>query len=132
MKYSLYGHEITDETTPLEAGLAWVVKLDKTCDFIGKNALLDVKAKGLTRKLVGFRMVDRGIPRQGYAVVANGKQCGIVTSGTMSPSLGQAIGIAYVPREMGDIGREILIDIRGDARKAEVVKTPFYVKGETK
>lgn len=128
MKYSLYGHEISEDTSPLEAGLAWVVKLDKPADFIGKKALIQFKEKGSARKLVGFRMIDRGIPRQGYPILTDGKQTGIVTSGTMSPSMGIAIGIGYVPAEHSKIGNEISIDIRGEARKAEVVKTPFYVR----
>lgn len=129
MKYSLYGHEISEETSPLEAGLAWVVKLDKPADFIGRKALIQFKEKGPARRLVGFRMIDRGIPRQGYPILTDGKQTGIVTSGTMSPSMGIAIGIGYVPVEHSKIGNEISIDIRGAARKAEVVKTPFYTKG---
>ncbi|MBT3181876.1 MAG: glycine cleavage system aminomethyltransferase GcvT [Deltaproteobacteria bacterium] len=126
MKYSLYGHEIDDETTPLEAGLSWVVKLDTTDDFIGKQALIEFKEKGATRKLVGFKMIDKGIPRQGYPIITNDKANGIVTSGTMSPSLGEAIGIGFVPKDNGKIGMEFSIDIRGRSRKAEVVKTPFY------
>ncbi len=126
MKYSLYGHEITDETTPLEAGLAWVVKLDTPDDFIGKAALVKAKENGLPRKLVGFRMLEPGIPRQGYPILVDGSPSGIVTSGTMSPSLGEAIGIGFVPKESATLGTEISIDIRGRARKAEVVKTPFY------
>lgn len=126
MKYSLYGHEITEETNPIEAGLGWVVKLDTPDDFIGKNALVSFKKAGFTRKLAGFKMIDRGIPRQGYGIVADGKPIGIVTSGTMSPSLGIAIGIGFVPPQMADIGNKISIDIRGEARKAEIVETPFY------
>lgn len=126
MKYSLYGHEITEETNPIEAGLSWVVKLDTPDDFIGKNKLIEIKKMGLPRKLIGFKMIDRGIPRQDYKIVADGNEIGIVTSGTMSPSLGIAIGIGFVPREMAAIGNKISIDIRGEARKAEIVETPFY------
>jgi len=126
MKYSLYGHEITDETTPLESGLSWVVKLDTNDDFIGKPALVKAKEAGLTRKLIGFRMCDPGIPRQGYPIILNDTPSGIVTSGTMSPSLGEAIGIGFVPKDSAKIGTEISIDIRGRSRKAEIVKTPFY------
>jgi aminomethyltransferase len=128
MKYSLYGNEIDDTTNPLEAGLSWVIKMDSPDDFIGKSALLNVKTKGLTRRLVGFKMIDRGIPRHGYPVIIGEKQAGIVTSGTHSPSLNEPIGIAYVPIENSKIGSEISIDIRGVARKAQVVKTPFYTK----
>ncbi len=128
MKYSLYGHEITEETNPLESGLGWVVKLDTPDDFIGKAALVDVKKKGLSRALVGFKMQDSGIPRQGYPIIVAGKQAGIVTSGTMSPSLEYAIGIGFVPRESSALGTEISVDIRGRARKATIVETPFYRK----
>lgn len=128
MKYSLYGHEITDETNPLEAGLAWVVKLDTPEDFVGKNALLEIKRKGPTRALIGFEMKDAGIPRQGYPILVQGKTVGIVTSGTMSPSIERAIGIGYVPLAASQIGSTISIDIRGRAREAVVVKTPFYKK----
>jgi len=128
MKYSLYGHEISDDTTPIEAGLSWVVKLDTPDDFIGKKALIEFKEKGAARKLVGFKMTDRGIPRQGYPILVDGEPSGIVTSGTMSPSLGEAIGIGFVPKDAAKTGTVISIDIRGQARKAEVVKTPFYRK----
>jgi glycine cleavage system T protein (aminomethyltransferase) len=126
MKYSLYGHEITEETNPLEAGLGWVVKLDVAEDFVGKAALLEIKQRGPTRALVGFEMVDPGIPRQGYPILVDGTSQGIVTSGTMSPSLEKAIGIGYVPCAAASIGQHIFVDIRGRAREATVVKTPFY------
>jgi aminomethyltransferase len=126
MKYSLYGHEITEETNPIEAGLSWVVKLDTPDDFIGKDVLKKVSAEGVTRKLVGLRMIDRGIPRDGYPIIIGERKAGFVTSGTMSPSLNIAIGIGYVPVENAAIGNEILVDIRGQERKAEIVKTPFY------
>lgn len=126
MKYSLYGHEISDETNPLEAGLGWVVKLDKKCDFIGKKALMKIKEEGLKRKLVGFKMLERGIPRQGCDIMANDKKIGFVTSGTMSPSLKEAIGMGYVPLEYSKEGSKIWVDIRGAQRQAIIVKTPFY------
>lgn len=128
MKYSLYGHEIDDTTTPIEAGLSWAVKLDTPEDFIGKSALLDFVGQGAKRKLVGFKLLDRGIPRQGYPILIDEKPVGIVTSGTMSPSLGYPIGIGFVPSENAKIGSEIFVDIRGQARKAVIVKTPFYKK----
>lgn len=128
MKYSLYGHEITEETNPLEAGLGWVVKLDTPVDFIGKSALVEIKKAGLKRRLAGFKMIDRGIARQDYPIIINGKPCGIVTSGTHSPCLDVSIGLGYVPAGQETIGNEIFIDIRGVARKAVVVKTPFYKK----
>jgi len=128
MKYSLYGHEITDETNPLEAGLGWVVKLDKPFDFVGKEALLKIKQEGLKRKLVGFKMTERGIARAGCDIIANEKKVGFVTSGTMSPSLQESIGIGYVPTELSHEGDKFFIDIRGHLRQAMVVKTPFYKK----
>ena len=127
MKFSLYGQEITDEALPIESGLSWVVKMDAG-DFIGRDAIASAKEKGITRKLVGFKMLDRGIPRQGYQIMINNEAVGIVTSGTMSPSLGEAIGIGFVPKAGISIGDTISIDIRGNGRKAEIVKTPFYKK----
>lgn len=128
MKYSLYGHEITEETNPFEAGLGWVVKLETPDDFIGKAILIEARRRGPARKLVGFEMVDRGIPRRGYPIIIGRKAAGIVTSGTMSPSLGRAIGIGFVPAGYEAAGTNISIDIRGQAREATVVKTPFYRK----
>ncbi|MBI4211193.1 MAG: glycine cleavage system aminomethyltransferase GcvT [Deltaproteobacteria bacterium] len=126
MAYSLYGHEITDEINPLEAGLSWVVKLDRDADFIGKSSLLKIRAQGFTRKLVGFELIDAGIPRQGYPIVADGKSVGFVTSGTMSPSLEKSIGLGFVPTELSTVGSRFSIDIRGRLREAVAVKTPFY------
>lgn len=132
MKYSLYGHEINDGTNPLEAGLGWVVKLNKGCDFIGKAALEKIKAEGLKRKCVGFQMIDAGIPRQGYKIITKDEgrgtrdEIGLVCSGTMSPSLNKAIGTGYVPISESGIGTKIFIDIRGAMRLAEIVETPFY------
>lgn len=128
MKYPLYGQDISEETNPLEAGLSWVVKFNK--DFIGKDALTAVKKEGLRRKLVGFQMVDPGIPRQGYKIYAPPPfpSGGVVTSGTMSPSLKKAIGIGYVPVELSAVGSKFFVDIRGRERLAEVVETPFYKK----
>lgn len=124
-RLSLYGHEITDETNPLEAGLSWVVKLDKK-DFIGKKALDEIKAKGLARTLIGFKMIDQGIARQGFAIIADGKNVGFVTSGTFSPTLKIAIGLGYVPLALSPIGSKFNIDIRGKQKLAEVVSVPFY------
>ncbi len=126
MKYSLYGHEISDQTNPLEAGLSWVVKLNQENNFIGKQALQNIKKQGLNRKLVGFKMLDRSIPREGCPIHINNEKVGVVTSGTMSPSLKQGIGIGYVPIEMANIDNKIFIDIRGSLREALIVKTPFY------
>ncbi len=124
-KLALYGNDIDDETTPLEAGLGWIVKLDKP-SFIGKAALEKQKAEGVKRKLVGFTLVERGIPRHGYPVLADGEPVGVVTSGTMSPTLGQPIGLAYVPTDLASVGSTFAVEIRGKPVAAQVVKTPFY------
>lgn len=126
MKYSLYGHEIDDTTNPFEAGLGWVVKAAAK-DFIGKKAMLEAREKGLTRRLVGFKMLERGgIPRQGYRLLdESGQAMGIVTSGTHSPSLDEPIGIGYVALPHSSIGSKIAVEIRGRAVRAEVCKTPF-------
>lgn len=125
MRYALYGNDIDETTNPIEAGLGWVVKLDKK-DFVGKDALERVKKEGPKRKLVGFEMTDRGIARHGYPVVKDGTKIGDVTSGTMGPTINKAIGIAYVPSELSAIGTPIEIEIRGKPVKAAVQKTPFY------
>ena len=128
MKYALYGNDIDDTTNPLEAGLGWVVKLGKGVDFVGKAALDAVKAKGVTRKLVGFDMLERGIPRHGYKLLdpATKREIGITTSGTQSPSLDRPIGVGYVDAAHAAVGTEIAVEIRGEARRAKVVETPFY------
>ncbi len=128
MKYSLYGHEIDDHTNPYEAALGWAIKpLAK--DFVNKAQILSVKDKGLSRKLIGLKMVDRGIPRQGYQIKdAAGAVLGVVTSGTHSPTLDEPIGIAYVASAYSQLGSEIFVDIRGKLVKAIVVKTPFIQK----
>jgi aminomethyltransferase len=130
MKYSLYGHELTDQTNPLEAGLGWVVKLDQgekdKGDFVGRSALESAK-KSLKRKLVGVRMIDRGIARAGYPILSTqGEKIGEVTSGTQAPSLNAAIAIGYVPVEVATPGAKIAIEIRGTPVSAEIVATPFY------
>jgi aminomethyltransferase len=125
MKYCLYGNDIDDTTTPLEAGLGWLLKLDKS-DFIGREALLRQKEQGIERKLVGFEMIDPGIPRHGYAIVEGANQIGVVTSGTHSPTLGHPIGVGYVPTAKSALGTELSVDVRGKPRRARVVKTPFY------
>ncbi|MCM2277966.1 MAG: glycine cleavage system aminomethyltransferase GcvT [Oligoflexia bacterium] len=127
MKYPLYGHELTDETNPLEAGAGWVVKLDKG-DFVGKTPIVQAKEAGLKRKLVGLRLLDRGIPRQGYAVYSGDGaiRIGEITSGTQSPSTKQAIGIAYVTIPNSAEGTKLTVDIRGQKVAAEVIPTPFY------
>ncbi|MBI3812870.1 MAG: glycine cleavage system aminomethyltransferase GcvT [Nitrospinae bacterium] len=125
MKYPLYGNDISEKNTPLEAGLEWVVKFNKG-DFIGKKSLQEQKKRGVRRKLIGFEMIERGIPRPHYAIFKGSRRIGDVTSGTMSPSLNKAIGIGYVQADMSNIGEEIEIDIRASYPKARIVKTPFY------
>lgn len=125
MKYSLYGHEIDDTTNPYEAGLGWVIKPAKK-DFIGKALIVGAKEAGLKKALIGFKMIDKGIPRQGYALFGfDNKEIGKVTSGTHSPSLDEPIGIGYVDVAFAAEGTEILVDIRGRKVKAKVCKTPF-------
>jgi aminomethyltransferase len=125
MKYSLYGHEIDDTTNPYAAGLGWVVKPDKK-EFIGRDVIMAGKEKGLPRKLIGFKMQERGIPRQGYKLFApDGAEIGWVTSGTPSPSLNDNIGIAYVDKKYAAEGSEFNVDIRGRMVRAAVVPTPF-------
>lgn len=126
MKYPLHGHELSDSTNPIEAGLNWVVKLNKGCNFIGKDAIQKVKETGPKVALVGFEMEDKGIARDSYPIVENKKIIGAVTSGTMSPSLKKAIGIGYVPVAFSAPGSKFSIDIRGSERVARVVPTPFY------
>lgn len=126
MKYALYGNDIDDTTTPLEAGLGWVVKLGTT-EFIGRDALLRQKETRPNRRLVGFVVDDRAVARHGYEVVdAAGEVIGKVTSGTRSPSTGQNIGLAYVPFGAHKIGMRHAVRIRGRDVPIEIVKTPFY------
>ncbi|MFZ5814766.1 MAG: glycine cleavage system aminomethyltransferase GcvT [Bacillota bacterium] len=125
-KLPLYGHEINDQITPLEAGLGFFVKLKKGVDFIGRAALAAQKEQGLTRKLVGFEMIDRGIPRQGYEIAKDGEVVGFVTTGSFSPTLEKNIGLGYVPVGLSELGSEFEVVIRGKALKARVVETPFY------
>lgn len=129
MKFSLYGHEIDDTTNPYEAALGWVIKPNAK-DFLGKDTILKGKEGGLKRKLVGFKMLERGIPRQGYEIKKeNGEKIGVVTSGTHSPTLDEPIGIAYVETLFSPEGSNFFVDIRGKLVKACVVKTPFVNKG---
>ncbi|NVJ22740.1 MULTISPECIES: glycine cleavage system aminomethyltransferase GcvT [Myxococcus] len=127
MKYALYGNDIDDSHTALEAGLGWIVKLDKA-GFIGKDALVAQKAAGVKRKLVGFELTGPGIPRHGYPIHKEGKPVGEVTSGTMGPTVKKPIGIGYVPAELAAEGSTFDVEIRGRAVPAVVVKTPFHKK----
>ena len=124
MKYALYGNDINKDTNPIEAGLGWITKLD-TDDFVGKEELVRVKEEKPSQRLIAFKMIDRGIPRQGYELYVGDEKVGNVTSGTMSPSLGIGIGTGYVQREYTKIGTEIFLDVRGRKLKAEIVKPPF-------
>lgn len=122
---SLYGHELGDDISPLEANLGWICKLNKG-EFIGKDKLLALKEKGLERKIVGFEMVDKGIGRDDYDVYIDDKKVGKVTSGSPAPFLKKNIGLAFVPAEFANIGQEIKIDVRGKQLAAVIVPTPFY------
>ncbi|MEA2603339.1 MAG: aminomethyltransferase [Acidobacteriota bacterium] len=122
---ALYGHEIDETTTPFEAGLGWVVKLDKG-DFLGRDALLAQREQEPARKLVGFEVDGRGIARQGHGVVSDGARVGSVTSGTWSPTFEKALGLAYVPAELAAPGSRLELDVRGKAVPAAVVEVPFY------
>lgn len=125
MGFCLYGNDINDTTSPIEAGLGWITKFTK--EFTNSKALLDQKEKGVAKKLVGFEMIDRGIPRHDYEIAdASGNMIGVVTSGTQSPSLNKAIGMGYVPTAFSKVDSEIFIMIRDKAIKAKVVKMPFY------
>lgn len=125
MGYCLYGNDIDDTTSPLEAGLGWITKFTK--DFINSNNLAKQKEEGIKNKLVPFELIDKGIPRKDYPIFdANENEIGRVTSGTMSPSLDKAIGLGYVPVEFKEEGTEIFIGVRNKMLKAKVSKLPFY------
>ena len=126
MGFNLYGNDMTEETSPLEAGLGWITKFTEGNDFIGRDVLEKQKADGVTRKLCAFTLCERGIPRHGYTIVnINDEEIGEVTSGTMSPILKVGIGMGYVKPEYSTIGTEIFIKVRNKNLKAEVVKPPF-------
>ena len=125
MGFCLYGNDIDETTSPFEAGLGWLTKFTK--DFVNSEALQAEKEAGIKNRLVGFELKDKGIPRQGYPIQdADGNEIGRVTSGTMSPSLGKAIGLGYVPVEYKEVGSTIYIGVRKKSLEAEVVKPPFY------
>jgi aminomethyltransferase len=130
MGFCLYGNDINDTTSPIEAGLGWITKFTDKKDFIDKQILLRQKKEGVSRRLRGFVMIDRGIPRQHYEVAnASGKIIGEVTSGTMSPMMKQGIGMAYLSKGNWETGSEIYIRIRNKDLKAQVVDLPIYKKG---
>jgi aminomethyltransferase len=132
MGYALYGNEIDDTITPLEAGLGWIVKLDKGAPFTGDGALRSQKQRGVTRRLVGFQLQGRGFPRHGYPVYHQGREVDLVRSGTMSPSLGTAIGTTYLPAAVAKPGTAFEVECRGERIPAVAVARPFYQKGSAR
>ena len=131
MGYALYGNDLDEAHNPLEAGLGWVVKLDKS-DFFGRSALLRVKQEGVRERLVGFMLSDRGFPRHGYIVRQQGEPVGEVTSGILSPSLQRGVGMAYLATEAAKNGTTLEVMIRDRAVTAEVVRPPFYKQGSVR
>jgi len=127
MKYVLYGNDINEKTNPIEAGLGWITKTNKT-SFIGKEKLIDLQLSH-SKKLVCFEMIDRGIPRPGYSISNDSNAIGIVTSGTQSPSLNKGIGLAYVDKKYSKTGTSLFVDVRGKKLKCKIVKPPFYKNG---
>jgi glycine cleavage system T protein (aminomethyltransferase) len=126
---ALYGNDIDDTTTLLEANLGWICKLDKG-DFVGREALAQQKQEGVKRKLIGFEVTERGIARDHQDVIINGERVGQVTSGSPAPFLKKNIGLAYIPVEFANMGQEIQIDVRGKLVGAQIVKTPFYKRAK--
>jgi aminomethyltransferase len=130
--YPLYGNEIDDTVTPLEAGLSWIAKLNKGAPFVGLEALRQQKSRGLTRRLVGFRLLGKVIPRHGYPVLLDGRPVDSVRSGALSPSLGVPIGTTYLPLAAAGVGTRIDIEVRGERVPAEVVPKPFWKQGSVR
>ncbi len=128
-KMALYGNDIDDTTTPIQADLAWIVKLEKG-DFAGRDVLQREKEQGPPRKLIGFEMIDKSIARHGFPVVDGSAEVGVVTSGTHSPTLKKAIGLAYLPLDKSGQGNEFTILVRGKEARARVVPTPFYKRAK--
>src|SRR5205823_9278794 len=126
----LYGNDMDAKTNPLEAGLDWTLNLDK--DFVGRDAILRARQRGLGRKLVGLRMLDRNIPRHGYGVLKEGQPVGVVSSGNVSFTLGYNIAMAYVPPALAEPQTRLAVDVRGSAAPAEVVSLPFYKRPHPK
>lgn len=122
----LYGQELTEEISPLEAGLGFVVKINKEADFIGKDVLKKQKEEGVERKLVGLEMIDKGIPRTGYKVYSGDTKIGEVTTGTQSPTLKKNIGFALLAKDFTEAGTEVEVEVRNKRLKAQVTSTPFY------
>ena len=128
MGYALYGNDLDEDHTPLEAGLGWITKLGKG-EFSGREVLVAQKDRGVERRLVGMKLKERGFPRPGYDVLEDGQPVGVVTSGTVSPSLGVGIALAWVPSRLAALGTELEISLRGKPARAEVVRPPFYTAG---
>ncbi len=128
MGYALYGNDLDEEHNTLEASLGWITKLDKG-EFIGRNVLVEQKEEGVSRKLVGFKLTEKGFPRHGYPVTSGEEDVGVVTSGVVSPVLGVGIGMAYVPTELSKAGTEVGIRIRNKIIPAVVQRPPFYTEG---
>jgi aminomethyltransferase len=128
MGYALYGNDLDEDHTPLESGLGWITKLDKG-DFVGRDVLVRQKEEGITRRLVGMTLTGKGFPRHGYPVVASGRAVGVVTSGTVSPSLGIGVAMGYVPPELSKPETAVQIDVRGKTLDAVVRRPPFYTEG---
>ena len=132
MAYALYGNDIDDTVTPLEAGLGWIVKLDKGSPFVGADALRRQKEHGVTRRLVGFKLLEKAFPRHGYPVWYEDRQVDVVRSGTVSPSLGEPIGTTYLPMAGTKPGTKFEVEIRGRRIPAEVVSRPFWKQGSVR
>jgi len=131
MGYALYGNDLDEDHTPLESGLGWITKMDKG-DFIGKDVLVKQKAEGVTRRLVGLKLQDRGFPRHGYPIAFEGEDVGEVTSGVVSPSLGFGVAMGYVPTALAKAGSEVGIRIRDKVIPAVVQRPPFYGEGSVR
>lgn len=130
--YLLYGNDMDDTTNALECGLGWITKFDKKENFIGREALQKVKQAGVSRKLVGLELVEKGVLRHDYKLFADAsasESIGKVTSGTFSPTLQKSVALAYVPTKLSDLGTEVMVEIRNDRKKAVVVKKPFFTQG---
>lgn len=129
-KLPLYGQELSDTISPLEAGMGFAVKLKDSREFIGKKALQKQKEAGVPRKLAGIEMIDKGIPRTGYTVFSpDSREVGFVTSGTQSPTLGKNVGLVLIEAAAAELGSEVIVDVRGKNKTAKVVPVPFYKKG---
>jgi aminomethyltransferase len=131
MGYALYGNDLDEEHTPLESGLGWITKLDKG-DFMGRNVLVRQKESGVTRRLVGLKLTEKGFPRHGYPIASGQEDVGVVTSGVVSPSLSMGVAMGYVPTELAAGGTEVGVRIRNKVVPAVVQRPPFYTEGSVK